>query len=198
MKPDRKLIQIIGAIALASHATTGAYAQMGGGGMMGSGGMMGGFGAGGGNGRGTMGGDGMGSRDDNGYEPGSDGARRYAPLFPNANGPELSDELDLGPLNQLDLSRRQLGEINIIREELKDRQWNARRRLKAEHEALRELYDSPKRDQAKIDAQFHRIEQLRREMLESSVKAQDQIAAQLNPQQRQRLQRIAPRWSAGR
>lgn len=35
MKPDRKLIQIIGAIALTSVVTTGAYAQMGGGGMMG-------------------------------------------------------------------------------------------------------------------------------------------------------------------
>ncbi|MBE0625791.1 MAG: hypothetical protein IH606_13370 [Burkholderiales bacterium] len=137
MKLDRKLIQITGAIALASLATTGAYAQMGGGGMMGSGGMMGGFGAGGGNGPGTMGGNGMDSRDDNSYGPGTDGARRYAPLFPNANGPEHSDELDLGPLNQLDLSRRQLGEINIVREELKDRQSNARRRLRAEQEALR-------------------------------------------------------------
>lgn len=202
MKPDRKLIQIIGAIALASLVTSGAYAQMGGGGMMGRGGMMGGFGAGRDNGPGTMGRDGMGSRDDNGYGPGgyglgTNGAPRNAQLAPDANGPALSGDLDLGPLYQLDLSRRQLGEIGIISEELKDRQSNARRRLKAEQEVLRELYDSPKRDQAKIDAQFRRIEQLRREMFESSVNAHDRIAAQLNAQQRQRLQRIAPHWSAG-
>ena len=100
-------------------------------------------------------------------------------------------------LNQLDLSRRQLGAISIIREELRDRQSNAGRRLQAEQEKLRELYDYPERDQSKIDAQFLRIEQLRREMFESSVNAHDRIAAQLNAQQRQRLQRIAPRWHSG-
>lgn len=188
MIPNRKLIQVLGAIALATASTTGAFAQMGGGGMMGGGGggMMGGGG-----------GNGMGSRNDNGYGPGRNGVQRDAPLAPDANRSAPSHDLDLDPLNQLDLNRRQLGEISIIREELRDRQSNAGRRLQAEQEKLRELYDSPERDQSKIDAQFRRIEQLRREMFESSVNAHDRISAQLNAQQRQRLQRIAPRWNSG-
>jgi hypothetical protein len=53
------------------------------------------------------------------------------------------------------------------------------------------------RDLSKIETQFHRIERLRRELLESSVDAHGRIAAQLNAQQGQRLRRIAPRWNAG-
>src|SRR3990170_6715060 len=60
MKHNRKLIEIIGAMALATVVTTSAFAQMGGGGMMGGfgsgGGMMGGFGS----GSGMMGGFGSG------------------------------------------------------------------------------------------------------------------------------------------
>jgi len=201
MKANGKLIAIIGALALATVVTTSAFAQMGGGGMMGGGmmggGLFGGLGSGGGNAAGMMGGNASNSRDDNGYGPGTYGARRDAPPAPYARGSEPSDGLDLGPLNQLDLNRQQLGEISIIRDELRDRQSNAGRRLKIEQEKLRDLYDSPKRDQSKIDSQFQRIERLRREMFESSVNAQDRIAAQLNAQQRQRLQRIAPRWNAG-
>lgn len=199
---NRKLIRIIGAMALATVATGSAYAQMGGGGMMGGfgagGGMMGGFGSGGGNGTGMMGGSGTGSRNDNGYGPATNGTRRDAPVAPNlGNRSENSTDLDLGPLNQLDLSTQQLGAINIIDEELRDRRSNVNRRLAAEQEKLRELYDTPERDQSKIDKQFSRIAQLRREMFESSVDAHDRIEALLSTQQRQQLHRVAPRWNAG-
>jgi Spy/CpxP family protein refolding chaperone len=175
---------------------------------MGGGGMMGG--SGGGHGAGMMGGNGMGSRNDNGYRPdtngygpGTDGygprtngARRDAPLVPDANRSAPSGDLDLGPLDQLDLSRQQIGAIKIIREELRDRQSNTKRRLEAEQEKLRDLYDSPDRDQSKIDSQFERIGKLRRELFESSVNAHDRVEAQLNAQQLKHLRRIAPRWSA--
>jgi len=201
MKHNRKLIAIIGAMAIIAGVTTSAFAQMGGGGMMGGigggGGMMGGIGGGGGHGTGMMGGNGMGSRNDNGYGPGTNGLRRDAPLAPDAIRSEPSDDLDLEALDQLDLNRQQLGEIRIIREELRDRQSNTRRRLKAEQEKLRKLYDAPKRDKSKIETQFSRIEKLRREMFESTVYAHDRIVAQLNAQQQQRLRRIAPRWNAG-
>src|SRR3989304_9939234 len=61
MKHNRKLIEIIGAMALATVVTTSAFAQMGGGGMMGGfgsgGGVMGGLGLRGGEWRGGEGGD---------------------------------------------------------------------------------------------------------------------------------------------
>ena len=201
MKHNRKFIEIIGAMALATVLTTSAFAQMGGGGMMGGfgsgGGMMGGFGAGGGNGRGMMGGYGTGSGNDSDYGPGTNRGRRDAPVAPDVNRSETSRNLDLGPLDRLDLSKQQLGAIDIINEELRDRQSNVNRRLAAEQEKLRALYDAPERDRTKIDRQFRRIEQLRREMFESSVDAHDRIEAQLSAQQRQRLHRIAPRWNAG-
>ena len=201
MKRYRKSIEIAGAMALAALLTTSAYAQMGGGGMMGGpgsgGGMMGGFGSGSGSGQGMFGGYGKDSRNDNGYGPGTNGGRRDAPLAPDANRSEALGDRDLGPLNQLDLSRQQLGAINVINEELRDRQSNLSRRLAAEQEKLRALYDAPERDRSKIEKEYRRIDQLRREMFESSVNAQDRIEAQLSAPQRQRLHRIAPRWNLG-
>ena len=200
MKHIRKLIAIIGGIAVTMVVTTGAHAQMGGG-MMGGvgsgGGMMGGFGSGGGNGSGMSGGYGTDPRSDNGYGPGTDGNRRNAPAAPYRQRPETRADRDLGPLDQLDLSRQQLGAINVINDELRDRQSNLDRRIAAEKEKLRELYDAPERDRARIDRQFRRIDQLRREMFESSVNAQDRIETQLSAQQRQRLHRIAPNWNVG-
>jgi len=183
MKCSRKRIHIVGAMALATVITTSAFAQMGGGGMMG--------------GDGRMGRNGLDSRNENVYRPDTNGVQRDAPHAPDANRSEPSDELDLGPLDQLNMNRQQFGEITIIREEFRDHQSNARRRLKVEQARLRELYDSPKRHQAIIDSQFRHIERLRREIFESSVNARDRIAAQLTAQQQQRLHRIAPRWNAG-
>lgn len=202
MKPNSRLIAILVGTALGAAVATSAFAQMGGGGMMGGfgsggGGMMGGFGSGGGNGTGMMGGNGESSRNDNGYEPGMNSGRRDAPAAPGANRSETFGDPHLGPLNQLDLSRQQLGAINIIDEEMRDRQSNLNRELAAEQGKLRELYDSPARDRSKIDRQYRRIEKLRREMFESSVDAQDRIEAQLSVQQQQRLRRIAPHWSVG-
>ena len=200
MKHYVKLIQIIGATALASFLTTSAYAQMGGG-MMGGfgsgGGMMGGFGSGSGNGQGMLGGYGRDSRNDTGYGPGTNGARRDAPLAPDANRLDASGEHALGPLDQLDLSRQQLGAIKVINDELRDRQSNLSRRLAAEQEKLRALYDAPERDRSKIEKEYRRIDQLRHELFESSVNAQDRIESQLSAQQRQHLHRIAPRWNLG-
>lgn len=201
MKHYGKLIQFIGATALATAMTTSAYAQMGGGGMMGGfgsgGGMMGGFGSGSGNGQGMFGGYGADSRNDNGYGPSTNGGRRDAPPAPDVNRPEASGDRGLGPLDQLGLNRQQLGAIDVINEELRDRRSNLGRRLAAEQEKLRALYDAPERDRSKIEQEYRRIDQLRREMFESSVNAQDRIEAQLSAQQRQRLHRIAPRWNVG-
>ncbi len=201
MKHHGQFIPIAGAMALASLLTTSAHAQMGGGGMMGGlgsgGGMMGGFGSGSGNGQGMFGGYGRDSRNDQGYGPGTNGGRRDAALAPDANRSEPSGDRGLGPLDQLDLSRQQLGAINVINEELRDRRSNLSRRLAAEQEKLRALYDAPERDRSKIEKQYRRIDQLRREMFGSSVKAQDRSDAQLSAPQRQRLHRIAPRWNLG-
>jgi len=193
----------MGALAFAIVATPGAYAQMGGGGMMGGfgggGGMMGGFGSGGGNGGGMMGGYGSGSGagNGNGYGPGSYGGRREAPAAPNRERPQARAGHDLSPLDQLDLSRQQRGAIDVINAELRDRQSNLDRRLGVEQEKLRALYDAPARDRSKIDKEFRRIDQLRREKFQTTVDARDRIEAQLSAQQRQQLHRIAPRWNAG-
>ncbi|MBI4292021.1 MAG: Spy/CpxP family protein refolding chaperone [Betaproteobacteria bacterium] len=187
----RELIEVLGTMAFAALVSSSAFAQMGGGGMMGGfgGGMMG---------RGMMGGYGTGSGNANRYDPGTDAGRRNAAPAPEANRREGSIDSRSNPLDELELSNKQLGAIEIIRAELNDRQANLRRRLDAEQEKLRPLYDAPKRDRSKIDAQFRRIEELRREMFESSIEANERIEAQLTAEQRQRLHRIAPRWVVGR
>lgn len=195
---SRRTIAVIGALAFAIAATPSAYAQMGGGmmgGFGGGGGMMGGFGPGGGNGNGMMGGYGSGAG--NGYGPGSYGDGREAPAAPDRERNEARAGHEPDPLDRLGLSRQQGEAIDIIAAELRDRQSNLDRRLALEQEKLRALYDAPARDRSKIDRQFDRIEQLRREKFESNANARDRIKAQLSAQQRQQLHRIAPRWNAG-
>jgi LTXXQ motif family protein len=201
MKPNTKLVQISATIALATVLSSSAFGQMGGGGMtggFGSGsGMMGGFGGIGGNGAGTMGGYAAGSRNGNGYGPGANDLRRDAPVAPEANRTETFRDHDLGPLDQLNLSRQQLGAIEVINEDLRDRRSNLSRRLAADEARLRGLYNAPQLDRTKIDRQFRRIDRIRREMFESTADARDRIEAQLSASQRQRLHRIAPHWNAG-
>ena len=201
-------VAVIGALALALVASSGAYAQMGGG-MMGGfgsgGGMMGGFGGSGGimggpdsangNGRGMQGG--YGPDAGRGYEPGSRGDRGEAPNAPDRERANAPAGRGLGPFDELGLSRQQRGAVSVINDELRDRQSNLDRRIVAEQEKLRALYDAPVRDRSKIDEQFRRIDQLRRERFESTVDAHERIEAQLSGQQRERLHRIAPRWNAG-
>lgn len=199
---------MMGVLVLALAGNSSAYAQMGGG-MMGGfgsgGGMMGGFGPGGGmtGGAGSWGGNGPGMRGGygpgagNGDGPGYYGDQREAPPAPKRDAASARAGRELGPLDQLDLSRQQRAAIDVINGELRDRQSNLDRRLALEQEKLRALYDAPVRDQAKIDGQFRSIDQLRRERFESTADARDRIEAQLNVEQRQRLHRIAPRWSAG-
>ncbi|MBI2959733.1 MAG: Spy/CpxP family protein refolding chaperone [Betaproteobacteria bacterium] len=184
----RKLIEVIGTMAFAALVSSSAFAQMGGGGMMGGfgGGMMG---------RGMMGGYGMGPGDGYRYGPDARADRGDAAATPRADRRrETSIEAEPDPIDQLELSNKQLGAINGIRAGLKDRQSNLNRRLELEQEKLRKLYDAPQRDRPRIDAQFRRIEELRREMFESSIDANERIEAQLSAEQRQRLHRIAPRW----
>jgi len=193
-------ITFVALVALGVPLATYAMGGMGGGmmgGFGGSGGMMGGYGSGGGSGGGMMGGYGPGAGNGNGYGPRSYGEQREAPAAPNREREKSPTRRDLGPLDQLDLSRAQRAAINVINGELRDRQSNLDRRLGLEQEKLRALYDAPVRDQSKIDGEFRRIDQLRREKFESTVGARDRIEAQLSAQQKQRLHRIAPRWNAG-
>jgi Spy/CpxP family protein refolding chaperone len=188
-----KHVTIAAALALALIATSSAHAQMGGGMMGGFGsgvGMMGSFGSGGGTGSGMPGGYGPGAG--SGYGPGAYGAQRA----PQADGQwRTSRDFDLGPLDRLDLNKRQLEAINVINDDLRDRRSNLDRRLAAEQRKLRALYDAPVRDRSMIDREFRRMDQLRREKFQSTVDARDRIEAQLNAQQRERLRRIAPDWS---
>lgn len=59
---------------------------------------------------------------------------------------------------------------------------------------LQQLYYSDKRDPAAIGAQYKRVEDLNRQMVELSVETQNRVERVLRPEQRQQMQRY---WRGG-
>ncbi len=63
-----------------------------------------------------------------------------------------------------------------------------------EQAKLNQLYYSGQRDPAVIGKQYQRIQDLQRQMMESSIAAQNRIEAVLTPEQRQTLRGYGRGW----
>ncbi|MFA7097093.1 MAG: Spy/CpxP family protein refolding chaperone [Gammaproteobacteria bacterium] len=163
-------------------------------GMMGPG-MMGGPGMGYGMGRGMgMMGPGMmgpGTGYGMGYGPGMRG-----PWGGGMMGP-------MGGFAMLDLSDQQQQEIDKIRQETFRKHFDLRQQIFNERQNLRRLLLQDKPDPKAVGAEYDKIAQLRRQMIESRVEAQNRMEAVLTQEQRQQLQQsrrmmrgYGPPWGA--
>ena len=99
-----------------------------------------------------------------------------------------------GPGGTLGLNESQQKRITQIQDELRKKHWNLMGKMNDEHVKLRDLYTSGKRDPAAIGQQQQRIYDLRRQMVESSVEAQNSIEAVLTPEQKEQLRGYGQGW----
>ncbi|HEY5863435.1 MAG TPA: Spy/CpxP family protein refolding chaperone, partial [Casimicrobiaceae bacterium] len=141
-------------------------------GMMGGGhgpGMMGGeYGPGmmgGGCGRGTMG----------GYSPGG-------------------GMLGSRPLGALDLTDDQRDKIFAIQEEARSKNFGTMTQVRAEQYKVAKMYNAEKADPKLIGEQQKKVDELRRQMIQSRVETRTQVEAVLTPEQKKQLRQYGPWW----
>lgn len=92
-----------------------------------------------------------------------------------------------GPWGALNLSEAQQKKIVQTQNDLRKKHWDLMGKMNDEYAKLNEFYYSEPRDPAVIGKQYQRISDLRRQMMESSVDAQNRIEATLTPEQKQQL-----------
>ncbi len=198
-RTNNRITGLVLAVGLALAASTvaahkpgsGGRAQgdcpMGGGGMgmmgpgsgMGMGpGMMGpgmGMGAMGGGGMGMMGGGGMGM-----------GMGMGDGMGPGMMGPGMG----AGPFAMLNLSTEQRTKVNAIQDSLRKQQWTLQGKINDEEARLRDLYLVDQPDPKRVGQAYDTIFDLRRQMIEAHVLAQNQMQNVLTAEQRNQIKQF--------
>lgn len=143
-------------------------------------GMMGGYGM----GPGMMGsGMGHGMMDDGRGDDCMMGGRGMRGMEPGMMGMGPGMMGGYGPAGMLNLDESQQKKIVQIQDELRKKHWDLMGKMNDEQAKLRQLYYySGQRDPAAIGKQYQRIQDLRRQMMESSIEAQNRIDAVLTPE----------------
>lgn len=105
-------------------------------------------------------------------------------------GPGMMGGYGYGPA--LDLTEQQQAKIAQIQEDFRKKQWDLAAKTDAEYAKLNEIYYSGKRDPAVIDSQYKKIYDLRRQLVQASLDAQNRIDAVLTKEQQERLRGYGP------
>ena len=98
--------------------------------------------------------------------------------------------MGLHGLNMLDLGDEQRGKINAIHDKLRKQHWEVMGKMMDEHNALRDLYDAETLDGKKIGATYDRIFKLKRQMIDTGIKAHNEAVAVLTKEQREQLKQL--------
>ena len=91
-----------------------------------------------------------------------------------------------GSQYDLNLTSEQRGKIAKIQDGVWRKHWDLMGKLLDEHSQMNEQFSSDKRDNAALSKSFQRMSDIRREMFELSLNAQDQIDAVLTKEQREK------------
>ncbi len=159
-----------------------------GGGMMGGGMMGGGMTGGGMMGPGMMGG---GCHDMMGRGMMGPEMMGGGMMGPGMAGPSIGG--GAGPLSALDLSEDQQKRINAIHDEVRKKHWSLMGEILDERAKLRDLYNADKRDPTAIGAEYQRIFDLRRQMIEAGISAHNRVEEVLTAEQRQKVRDLMRR-----
>lgn len=92
-----------------------------------------------------------------------------------------------GIYSMLNLSDDQRAKISQISDELNHENWAKQGLINDEAAKLRDLYEADKRDPAAIGEEYKKIFDLKRQMIEAYLTAQNQIDAVLTPEQRAQM-----------
>jgi len=144
-----------------------------------------GYGPGGGYGPGMMGG--------GGYGPGMMGGGGYGPGMMGGHGPG-GGMMGFGPLGALDLKDDQRDKIFAIQEEARTKNFGTMTQMRAEQYKMAKMYNAEKADPKLIGEQQKKVDELRRQMIQSRVETRNEIEAVLTPEQKKQLRQYAPWW----
>ena len=93
-------------------------------------------------------------------------------------------------IQMLDLSDAQRSKVKKIRRSLRKKNWPLMGQMMDEMETLRELYAADTRDSAAIGKVYSKIFDLKRQMIEASIDAGNQMEQILNKKQREQMKRM--------
>lgn len=99
-----------------------------------------------------------------------------------------------GPLSHLNLNDDQRKKILKIQDDLRRQHHETKGKIMDEQVKLRDLHFADKRDRNAIVAQYRKLGELRGQMVESSLDAQDKIEAVLTKEQKDQLRSHHPMW----
>jgi Spy/CpxP family protein refolding chaperone len=90
----------------------------------------------------------------------------------------------------LDLNDTQRSKITKISDELNHNNWTTKGLIMDESAKLRDLYAADKRDPSAIGKEYQKIFDLKRQMIEATITAQNRIEELLTPEQRAQLKNM--------
>ena len=99
-----------------------------------------------------------------------------------------------GGLAALDLSTEQREKIAAIQEENRKKNWDKMGQMRSEQFTLRRLYSAEKLDPAAIAEQQKKVDDLRRQMIQSRAESHNQVLSVLTPEQRKQMRQFGPWW----
>ena len=166
MRKTMRVIAVTLGLAAAGAAMAQGYGPGVGGGY--GPGMMGG-----GYGHGMMGG---------GYGPG---------MMGGGYGPGM---MGGGPLSALDLKDDQRDKIFAIQEEARSKNFGTMTQIRAEQYKLTKLYNAEKADPKAIGDEQKKVDELRRQIIQSHVDTRNQVEAVLTAEQKKQLRQYGPWW----
>jgi len=95
-------------------------------------------------------------------------------------------------IDAIDLTQEQRDQVRAIRDQLRREHWDTMGQIMEKRAQLRDLYDAKQPDPERIGEVFNEIAQLRRQMLETQIRAENQMRNLLTDQQREQLGQAGP------
>ena len=124
-----------------------------------------------------------------GYGPGVGG---YGPgMMGGGYGPGM---MGSGPLSALDLKDDQRDKIFAIQEEARSKNFGTMTQIRAEQYKLTKLYNAEKADPKAIGDAQKKVDELRRQIIQSHVDTRNQVEAVLTAEQKKQLRQYGPWW----
>ena len=113
--------------------------------------------------------------------PAMSAPRGYGMMGDYSTGRMMTPDMHL--LTMLDLTDEQHSKITRISDELRHNNWATQGLMNDETAKLRDLYEADARDPAAIGKEYQKIFDLKRQMIEAYLTAQNRIEAVLTPEQ---------------
>ena len=118
-----------------------------------------------------------------GYGPGMMGGGGYGPGM-----------MGYGPLSALDLKDDQRDKIFAIQEEARSKNFGTMTQIRAEQYKLAKMYNAEKADPKAIGEEQKKVDELRRQIIQSHVETRNRVEAVLTAEQKKQLRQYGPWW----